>query len=60
MRGVPAGSTITLELELLKCPAREDLFDDGGALKLLVQEGGQNARPRFFQHDVVHMMHDRL
>mmetsp|Transcript_178760 Transcript_178760/g.567238 ORF Transcript_178760/g.567238 Transcript_178760/m.567238 type:complete len:594 (-) Transcript_178760:358-2139(-) len=42
--GVPADSSVILELELLACPAREDLFEDGGAVKLQVKEGSANAR----------------
>lgn len=43
--GVPPDSTVVLELELIKCPVREDLFEDGSAIKLIVKEGPDGRFP---------------
>jgi len=43
---VPPGSTIVLELELVKCPMREDLFEDGGVIKREVKDGPGGRQPR--------------
>lgn len=44
--GVPAGFSVVLELELLKCPARQDLFEDGGAVLLEVKDAASGRQPR--------------
>eukprot|EP00929_Paragymnodinium_shiwhaense_P027467 TRINITY_DN16117_c0_g1_i1.p1 TRINITY_DN16117_c0_g1~~TRINITY_DN16117_c0_g1_i1.p1 ORF type:complete len:629 (-),score=194.83 TRINITY_DN16117_c0_g1_i1:143-2029(-) len=43
---VPPDSAIELELELMKCPLREDLFEDGGVIKLELKEGTGPRPPR--------------
>lgn len=44
--GVPPNSTMVLEVELVKCPLREDLFEDGGAIKLEVRDAPDGRHPR--------------
>merc|ERR1719265_2676886 len=43
---VPPNSTVVYEVELLSCPMREDLFEDGGALKLEIKDGDSGRQPR--------------
>ena len=38
-RGVPPASVVLLELEIVSCPQREDLFEDGAAIKLETKSG---------------------
>lgn len=43
---VPPGSTVVMELEIIKCPKRHDLFEDGGVIKLETKEGEGQFEPR--------------
>jgi len=43
---VPPNTAIVLEIELVKCPVREDLFEDGGAVKQEVRDGPGGRQPR--------------
>lgn len=43
---VPPGSVVILEIELIKCPMREDLFEDGGVIKLEQTNGPDGRQPR--------------
>mmetsp|Transcript_7640 Transcript_7640/g.15958 ORF Transcript_7640/g.15958 Transcript_7640/m.15958 type:complete len:588 (+) Transcript_7640:81-1844(+) len=43
---VPPNSVVVLEIELISCPVREDLFEDGGAIKREVKEGREGRQPR--------------
>jgi len=43
---VPPDSPIVLEIELIKCPLREDLFEDSGAIKRELKEGPGARQPR--------------
>ena len=43
---VPPDSAVILEVELVKCPLREDLFGDGGAIKLEVKDCPNARMPR--------------
>mmetsp|Transcript_29519 Transcript_29519/g.91798 ORF Transcript_29519/g.91798 Transcript_29519/m.91798 type:complete len:558 (+) Transcript_29519:93-1766(+) len=43
---VPPDSVVVLEIELVRCPAREDLFEDGGVVKLEQRDGPGGRQPR--------------
>lgn len=45
-RGVPPASVVLLELEIVSCPQREDLFEDGAAIKLETKSGTGQWEPR--------------
>jgi len=43
---VPPDSAIVLEIELVKCPMREDLFGDRGVTKMELKDGPGSRQPR--------------